>query len=140
MRIEVVNTSYNPLPCYAREGDAGMDLRAWQAASIPPLERHPVRTGLRVAIPDGHVGLVWPRSGLAVKHGIDVMAGVIDSGFRGEICVVLVNHNADTFVINPGDRIAQLLIQPVAKAELVPVESLDDTERGTGGFGSTGAA
>ncbi len=95
-------------------------------------------TGVHLAIPPGRVGLVWPRSGLAVRHGIDTLAGVIDCDYRGEVRVVLVNHGHEVFRIAAGDRIAQLLVQPVERADFVPVDALADTERGAGGFGSTG--
>jgi dUTP pyrophosphatase len=97
-----------------------------------------VATALRIAIPPGHVGLVWPRSGLAVRHGIDTLAGVIDSDYRGEVRVVLVNHGDQPFRIAPGDRVAQLLVHRVERAEFVPAVALEDTARGEGGFGSTG--
>jgi dUTP pyrophosphatase len=98
-----------------------------------------VGTGLHLEIPPGHVGLVWPRSGLAVRHGLDTLAGVIDSDYRGEVRVVLVNHGAEPFGVSPGDRIAQLLVQKVERAEFRREDSLAPTERGSGGFGSTGA-
>jgi dUTP pyrophosphatase len=97
-----------------------------------------VSTSLRLEIPPGHAGLVWPRSGLAVRHGIDTLAGVIDSDYRGEVRVVLVNHGAEPFAIAVGDRIAQLLVQRVERAAFRAVEGVANTERGTGGFGSTG--
>jgi dUTP pyrophosphatase len=126
------------LPEYASPGAAGADLRASEALEIPPGGRAAVPTGLRLAIPPGFVGLVWPRSGLAVRHGIDTLAGVIDSDYRGEVRVVLVNHGTEPFRIDAGDRIAQLLVQPVVRAAFAPTERLADTERGTEGFGSTG--
>ena len=126
------------LPEYATIGAAGADLRASGAVEIPPGERAAVPTGLRVQIPRGHVGLVWPRSGLAVRHGIDTLAGVIDSDYRGEVRVVLVNHGPAPFSIAPGDRIAQLLLQRVERAAFVASPELEDTDRGGGGFGSTG--
>jgi dUTP pyrophosphatase len=97
-----------------------------------------VPTGLFLEIPPGYVGLVWPRSGLAVRHGIDTLAGVIDSDYRGEVKVVLANHGTEAFRIAPGDRIAQLLIQRVERGHFMRVDSLDATARGEGGFGSTG--
>jgi dUTP pyrophosphatase len=97
-----------------------------------------VPTGVRLQIPPGHVGLVWPRSGLAVRHGIDTLAGVIDSDYRGELRVVLVNHGEEAIAIAPGDRIAQLLVQRVERPEFVASASLEGTGRGDGGFGSTG--
>ncbi len=95
-------------------------------------------TGLRLQLPPRHVGLVWPRSGLAVRHGIDTLAGVIDSDYRGEVRVVLVNHGREPFRIAPGDRVAQLLLQRVERAAFVSTDALEDTERAEGGFGSTG--
>jgi dUTP pyrophosphatase len=126
------------LPDYASAGAAGADLRASDAVEIPAGGRAAVPTGLRVQIPHGHVGLVWPRSGLAVRHGIDTLAGVIDSDYRGEVRVVLVNHGPEPFSIAPGDRIAQLLLQRVERAAFAASAELRDTERGEGGFGSTG--
>ncbi len=126
------------LPEYASAGAAGADLRASEAQVIEPGGRAAVATGVRVQIPPGHVGLVWPRSGLAVRHGIDTLAGVIDSDYRGELRVVLVNHGREPFAIAAGDRIAQLLVQPVARAVFRKVAALEDTGRGQGGFGSTG--
>lgn len=128
------------LPEYGSNGAAGADLRASESLSIPPGGRAAVPTGLHLAIPPGHVGLVWPRSGLALRHGIDTLAGVIDSDYRGEVRVVLVNHGGQDFPIVAGDRVAQLLIQPVLRATFTPAESLDETPRGQGGFGSTGAS
>jgi len=126
------------LPEYASEGAAGADLRAREALAIPPGGRAAVPPGLRLALPTGYVGLVWPRSGLAVRHGIDTLAGVIDSDYRGEVRVVLVNHGQEPFQIAPGDRLAQLLIQRVERAAFGEASALDVTERGQGGFGSTG--
>lgn len=125
-------------PDYASAAAAGADLRASEALEIPPGGRAAVPTGLRVQIPPGHVGLLWPRSGLAVRHGIDTLAGVIDSDYRGEVRVVLANHGPEPFAIAPGDRIAQLLIQRVERARFVASSGLEGTERGGGGFGSTG--
>ena len=126
------------LPEYATTGAAGADLRASGAIEIPPGGRAAVPTGLRIQIPRGHVGLVWPRSGLAVRHGIDTLAGVIDSDYRGEVRVVLVNHGPEPFSIAPGERVAQLLLQRVERAEFTAVAELEGTDRGGGGFGSTG--
>ena len=126
------------LPEYASAGAAGADLRASQETVIAAHERAAVATGLRVEIPPGHVGLVWPRSGLAVRHGIDTLAGVIDSDYRGELRVVLVNHGADPFRIARGDRIAQLLVQRVERVRFQPEATLEASGRGEGGFGSTG--
>jgi dUTP diphosphatase len=125
-------------PDYASAGAAGADLRAHAAVEIPPGGRAAVPTGVLLEIPPGHVGLVWPRSGLAVRHGIDTLAGVIDSDYRGEVKVVLINHGTEAFRIARGDRIAQILIQKVERAEFRAAE-LRGTERGSGGFGSTGS-
>lgn len=129
------------LPTRAHEGDAGLDLYASEAAHIGPGERWSVGTGVAVEIPVGHAGLVLPRSGLAKKHGIALVnsPGLIDSGYRGEIRVLLLNTDpAETFRVEPGDRIAQLVIAPIALAEPVEVKALADSARGDGGFGSSG--
>jgi dUTP pyrophosphatase len=126
------------LPEYASPGAAGADLRASEAIEIAPGGRAAVPTGVRLQIPPGHVGLVWPRSGLAVRHGIDTLAGVIDSDYRGEVRVVLVNHGDEPFRIAPGDRVAQLVVQRVERAAFTATAGIDDTGRGEGGFGSTG--
>jgi dUTP pyrophosphatase len=126
------------LPEYASPGAAGADLRASAALTIAPGARAAVPTGVRVQIPPGHAGLVWPRSGLAVRHGIDTLAGVIDSDYRGEVRVVLVNHGEEPFGISRGDRVAQLLVQRVERVAFVASPAIDETDRGRGGFGSTG--
>lgn len=126
------------LPEYSSASAAGADLRASEALVIPPGGRAAVPTALRLEIPPGHAGLVWPRSGLAVRHGIDTLAGVIDSDYRGEVKVVLVNHGEEPLAIAVGDRVAQLLIQRVERAAFRSVADLADTQRGQGGFGSTG--
>lgn len=129
------------LPTRAHEGDAGLDLYACEAAHLGPGERWSVGTGVAVEIPDGHAGLVLPRSGLAKKHGIALVnsPGLIDAGYRGEVRVLLLNTDpAETFRVEPGDRIAQLVIAPIALAEPVEVDSLTDSVRGDGGFGSSG--
>jgi dUTP pyrophosphatase len=126
------------LPEYSSTGAAGADLRASAAVAIAPGARAAVPTAIRLQIPPGHVGLVWPRSGLAVRHGIDTLAGVIDSDYRGEVRVVLVNHGDEPFRVEKGDRIAQILVQRVERAAFTAVPSIDDTDRGGGGFGSTG--
>ncbi len=125
-------------PSYAHPGDAGFDLRASLECIVPARGRYTVPTGLRFAIPGGFVGLVRDRSGLAAKHGIHCLAGVIDSGYRGEVKVVLQNLGENPFTVERGMRIAQLLMMPVAAAELVRVENLEESARGEGGFGSTG--
>ena len=126
------------IPQYAHAGDAGADITASKKVTIPPRERTLVSTGVRLEIPEGHVGLIWPRSGLAVKKGIDCGAGVIDSRYRGEVKVLLFNHSDDEFQIEPGDRIAQILIQKVERVEFHPVNQLNETTRNEAGFGSTG--
>ncbi len=129
------------LPTRAHDGDAGLDLYASEPARLGPGERWSVGTGVAVEIPDGHAGLVLPRSGLARKHGIALVnsPGLIDAGYRGEIRVLLLNTDpADTFEVEPGSRIAQLVIVPIALAEPVEVETLTESVRGDGGFGSSG--
>ena len=131
-----------PLPAYARPGDAGLDLRAAETVTLKPGGRALVATGVAVAIPEGYAGLVLPRSGLALRHGVGLLnsPGLIDAGYRGELKVLLVNHDAATPVtVTRGDRIAQLVIQRVERAALEEVTALPPTERGIGGFGSTGA-
>lgn len=129
-----------PLPAYATEGAAGMDVVSAEDVTIAPGARHAVATGLAVAIPFGFEIQVRPRSGLALKHGITVpnTPGTIDSDYRGELKIILINHGTESFEIVRGDRIAQLVIAPVTRASWLKVEELDATERGEGGFGSTG--
>ncbi|MDX6636088.1 MAG: dUTP pyrophosphatase [Solirubrobacterales bacterium] len=129
------------MPTRAHEGDAGLDLYACEAAHIGPGERWSVGTGVAVEIPEGHAGLVLPRSGLARDHGIGLVnaPGLIDSGYRGELRVLLLNTDpAETFRVEPGERIAQLLLTPIATPAPVEVASLGDSARGEGGFGSSG--
>lgn len=127
-------------PEYRTPGSAGMDLCAKEDVELQPLERQLVPTGVRLAIPEGYEGQVRPRSGLAVKHGLSMVntPGTIDSDYRGEICVLLINLGQSPVRLNRGERIAQLVICPIAKAELEEVELLGSTDRGEGGFGSTG--
>lgn len=129
-----------PLPSYATTGSAGMDLRSAESLTLKPGARALVATGIAIALPDHYEAQVRPRSGLAVKHGITVLnaPGTIDADYRGEIKVPLINLGADDFVIARGDRIAQMVVAPVVMAELSEVEALDDTQRGAGGFGSSG--
>lgn len=131
-----------PLPSYAHPGDAGLDLRAAEFCSLSPGERAAVPTGLAVAIPPGWVGLVHPRSGLALQRGLTVVntPGTVDSGYRGELRVLLVNLSERLVTIERGDRIAQLVLQRVGNAVVVEVDELDETARGPGGFGSTGSS
>ena len=126
------------VPKYVHDGDAGADLIASEKTVIRARGRSLVGTGIRLEIPQGYVGLIWPRSGLAIKKGIDCGAGVIDSCYRGEIKVLLFNHSDTEFQIEPGDRIAQILIQKVERVQFLPAEKLSETTRDKGGFGSTG--
>jgi dUTP pyrophosphatase len=129
-----------PAPAYA--GDAGLDLSACERVELGPGERATVGTGLAVAIPEGYAGFVQPRSGLAARHGITIVnaPGLVDSGYRGELRVVLLNTDrAEPFVVEPGMRIAQLVVMPVTAAELVEVEALPASDRGVRGFGSSSA-
>jgi dUTP pyrophosphatase len=128
------------VPTYAQPGDAGADLRARVAAIVPAGGRTLVPTGVSIALPDGYVGLVHPRSGLAHKHGITVLntPGTVDAGYRGEIAVNLYNSSDLDFVVEVGDRIAQLVIQQVERAKFIAVERLPESDRGEGGHGSTG--
>ena len=128
----------NYLPEYSHPGDAGADLRSAVEEIIAARGKKLVSTGIQLKLPPGHVGLVWPRSGLAVKHSLDCGAGVIDSQYRGEIKVLLFNHSDSAFTIKAGDRIAQLLVQKVEQVEFISVEHLEGTSRGANGFGSTG--
>jgi len=130
-------------PVYAHPGDAGADLTSTDAVRLAPGERVTVGTGVAVALPDGYAGFVVPRSGLAARHGITIVnsPGTVDAGYRGEIRVTLLNTDAaEPYDIAVGDRIAQLVLVPVARAAFVPVDQLPDSVRGTGGFGSTGYA
>lgn len=142
VRIKVVNTGRQPLPAYATEQSAGLDLRANIDAPmvLRPLERRLVPTGLRIALPEGYEAQVRPRSGLALKHGVTVLntPGTIDADYRGEVMVLLVNFSQENFVVNAGERIAQMVIARYEQTELEPVDVLDETERGAGGYGHTG--
>ena len=142
MKIQIVNHSHHDLPQYATAQSAGLDLRANidEPITLQPMERRLVPTGLRIALPEGYEAQVRPRSGLALKHGITLLntPGTIDADYRGEIGVIMVNLSTEPFTINDGDRIAQLVIARFEQAEWQPVTSLDETERGDGGFGHTG--
>lgn len=129
-----------PLPSYETSGSAGMDIRAAEELTISPRQRGLIGSGLAFAIPQGYEIQVRPRSGLALKKGVSVLntPGTIDSDYRGELKVILINHGEDDFVIQRGDRIAQIIVAPVQRGILVEVADLDDTKRGSGGFGSTG--
>ncbi|MBL4858740.1 MAG: dUTP diphosphatase [Erythrobacter sp.] len=128
------------LPAYATSGAAGMDVLSAESVTLKPGQRHAVATGLAMAIPQGFEIQVRPRSGLALKHGISVpnTPGTIDSDYRGELKIILINHGSDEFTIARGDRVAQLVLAPVVQASWDEVEELDETARGEGGFGSTG--
>ncbi len=130
-----------PVPAHAHSGDGGTDLHAAVAVHLAPGQRSTVATGVAVAIPEGYAGLVVPRSGLAHRSGVGVVnaPGLIDSGYRGEIAVILVNHGGEAVDIDRGDRIAQLVVVPVAEQEFIEVVDLPPSPRGEGGFGSTGA-
>ena len=142
LKIQVVNKGHQPLPQYATVQSAGMDLRANLDAplTLKPLERKLIPTGLHIALPAGYEAQVRPRSGLALKKGITVLntPGTIDADYRGEVGIILVNLSQTPFVVNDGERIAQMVIAPHEQPELVAVEVLDETERGEGGFGHTG--
>lgn len=142
LSIEIVRLDPDlPLPSYARAGDAGADVMTTVDVTLAPGERALVPTGIAVALPEGYVALVHPRSGLAVRHGLSIVntPGTVDAGYRGEIKVLLINHDAaEPVVLRRGDRIAQLVIQRVERAVFVEVDRLPDSERGGGGYGSTG--
>ncbi|MCX4336402.1 MAG: dUTP diphosphatase [Bacteroidales bacterium] len=142
MKVKIVNKSAWPLPAYATEKSAGMDLKADISApvSLTPLGRAVIPTGIFIALPEGLEAQIRPRSGLAAKHGISVLnsPGTIDADYRGEIKVILVNLSDEPFVVNPGERIAQMVVARYEKVEWDESVSLDVTERGEGGFGSTG--
>lgn len=141
-KIRIINRGSQQLPAYATPQSAGMDLRAniEDPITLRPLERRIVPTGLYIALPEGYEAQVRPRSGLALKHGITVLnsPGTIDSDYRGEIGVLLINLSDTPFVINAGERIAQMVVARHEQAELIEVEELNDTERGAGGYGHTG--
>lgn len=142
MKVKIVNKSSFDTPFYATERSAGMDIKAniEEPITLQPLQRAMVPTGLYIALPEGTEAQIRPRSGLAAKHGITVLntPGTIDADYRGEIKVILVNLSNEEFVISPGERIAQMVVARYEQVEWDAVEVLDDTERGTGGFGSTG--
>ena len=142
MKIKIINNSKNALPSYSTELSAGMDLRANlnSPVTMKPLERALIPTGLFIELPSGYEAQIRPRSGLAIKKGITVLnsPGTIDADYRGEICVILINLSSDDFIIENGERICQMVIARHENAEWLPVEILDDTKRGNGGFGHTG--
>lgn len=142
IKVKVINKSGYDLPEYKTPQSAGMDLRANidEAVTLEPISRVLVKTGLFIALPEGYEAQIRPRSGLALKHGITVLntPGTVDADYRGEIMVLLINLSNTTFIINPGDRIAQMVIARHEQAEFTLVDELDDTERGEGGMGHTG--
>lgn len=125
-------------PRYGRPGDAGLDLFSCEARDLAPGERHAFATGIAIAVPSGYVGLVWDRSGLAVRAGLTTMAGVIDATYRGEVKVPLLNTSSLPYRVEAGDRIAQLLVQAIPLVDVIEVPALDETTRGAAGFGSSG--
>ncbi|MDP7367853.1 MAG: dUTP diphosphatase [Candidatus Pacebacteria bacterium] len=140
MKLKIKNISDNPLPCYKNVGDAGMDICSNEDVKISPFNWKLVSTGIFLEIPEGYEVQVRSRSGLAAKHGIMVLnsPGTIDSGYRGEVKVILKNHDHHSYYVKKGDRIAQLVMAPVVTAEIEEVSELTNTERNEGGFGSTG--
>lgn len=142
MKIKIVNKSHHPLPAYATELSAGMDLRANidEPIVLKPMERRLVPTGLHIALPVGYEAQVRPRSGLALKKGITVLnaPGTVDADYRGDVGVILINLSDEPFTIEDGERIAHMVIARHEHAEFIPVDVLDETERGEGGYGHTG--
>jgi dUTP pyrophosphatase len=126
------------LPNYAHPHDAGMDLFALEEVNIKPGETARIRSGIAIEIPEGYVGLCWDKSGLSMKNGIKVLAGVIDSGFRGELVMGVINLGKEVYIFEKGHKVMQMLIQPVEIVDIMESEELSDTSRGEGGFGSTG--
>ncbi|MCB9358323.1 dUTP diphosphatase [Candidatus Woesearchaeota archaeon] len=141
MEVKITKIKDNAtIPAYAKPGDAGVDLCSTESYTIKPGERELISTGIKIALPDGYEAQVRPRSGLAIKNGISIVntPGTIDSGYRGEIGVILINHGKEDFVIEPGMRIAQMIINKFEHVSFKEVEELDETERGEGGFGHSG--
>ena len=142
VKIKVVNKGNHPLPAYATPQSAGMDLRAniTEPVELKPFSRALIPTGLHIALPEGYEAQIRPRSGLAIKKGITCLntPGTIDADYRGDVGVILINLSAETFVVEPGERIAQMVINKFEQAEFELVEALDETERGEGGYGHTG--
>lgn len=142
VKVNVINKGHHPLPAYATPQSAGMDLRAniSQPVTLRPMERRLIPTGLYIALPQGYEAQIRPRSGLALKHGVTVLnsPGTIDADYRGELMVLLVNLSAEDFVVNDGERIAQMVVARHETVDFAEVSALDETERGTGGYGHTG--
>lgn len=142
MKLEIINQSNNALPEYQTEGSAGMDLRAYlqEEINLKPLERKLIATGLFIALPEGYEAQIRPRSGMAYKHGLSVLntPGTIDTDYRGELKVLLVNLSNEEFIVKPGERIAQMVVAKFEQPHLIEVQKLSSTKRSAGGFGSTG--
>lgn len=142
MELRIINKSNNPLPKYESRSAAGMDVRAWltEPVTLQPLERKLIPTGLYIALPEGYEAQIRPRSGLALKRGLTVLntPGTIDADYRGEIGVILINMSQEPQTIESGERICQMVISRVEQAEMIEVTTLDETERGAGGFGHSG--
>lgn len=142
VKVNVINKGHHPLPAYATPQSAGMDLRAniSQPVTLRPMERRLIPTGFYIALPQGYEAQIRPRSGLALKHGVTVLnsPGTIDADYRGELMVLLVNLSAEDFVVNDGERIAQMVVARHETVDFAEVSELDETERGTGGYGHTG--
>ena len=143
IKVKIINRSHHPLPAYATPGSAGMDVRAYLPDGpivLKPMARALIPTGLYMQLPHGYECQIRPRSGLAIKHGISLVntPGTVDSDYRGEIGVGLVNLGSEPYTVQPGDRIAQLMVVPVVQPTVTVAEDLDETDRGAGGFGSTG--
>lgn len=144
MKVKIINQSHHPMPAYATPQSAGMDIRAnlTESVELKPLERKLIPTGLYIALPEGYEAQLRPRSGLALKHGLTLLnsPGTIDADYRGEIGVILVNLSAEPFTITDGERICQMVITNYTRVEWEATDTLDETERGAGGFGHTGKA
>jgi dUTP pyrophosphatase len=137
LKVKKLNSDAK-LPEYAKEGDAGMDLFACEEVSVPVGKMAKIHTGISVEVPEGYVGLFWDKSGLSINHGIKLLGGVLDSGYRGELIVGLVNLGPADYVFEKNHKVCQMLIQPVVSAKIQEVSELSDSSRGHGGFGSTG--
>lgn len=142
IKVKIINRSHHPLPAYATPGSAGMDVRAFlkEPVTLGPLQRALIPTGLYMQLPHGYECQIRPRSGLAIKHGISLVntPGTVDSDYRGEIGVIVINLSNEPFVINDGERICQMVIKSYTRVDWEPVERIDETERGDGAFGHTG--
>lgn len=137
LKVKKINPEIK-LPSYAKPGDAGMDIFVAENVTINPGESMGIKSGLAFEVPEGCVGLLWDKSGLSIKHGIKILGGVLDSGFRGEVVVGVINLGKEPYTFEKGHKLTQLLIQPIINVDIEEVESLSETERGEGGLGSTG--